>query len=106
MDEVGVHDEGKSAFALFDDSVCKHGLVVANGCTISLGEEGLEVFFGGRGVAHGGGTDSEDAVKVVPDVGVDDGFEFCEHSWGVEVGGSVRASDPADDGGDVAVEVQ
>ena len=45
-------------------------------------------------------------MKVVPDVGVDDGFEFCEHGWGVEVGGSVGASDPADDGGDVAVEVQ
>ena len=43
VDEVGVHDEGKSAFALFEDSVGKHGLVVANGGMISVGEEGLEV---------------------------------------------------------------
>ena len=91
---------------MFDDGCFENVLVVTNGSVIAILQEGLEVCFGCGSVAERRGADSEDAVQIGPDVSINDWFEFGQDGDRVEVGVSVRTSDPADDSGDVAVEVE
>ena len=54
----------------------------------------------------GWGANGEDPLEVGPYVGVDNGMEFGKDFGRVEVGICVWAPYPADDSGDVAVEVE
>jgi hypothetical protein len=107
VDEAGVHDDnGKPAFALLHDRLGKHGLVGTNRCVVAVLEVRLEVCFRSTGVAKGWVAGGEDAVEVRPDVGVNDRFELGEEVWCIDVSVGVVATDPANDSGDVAIEVK
>jgi hypothetical protein len=104
--EGGVHNYGKAAFALLDDCCCENILIVTNRSVIAVVQKGLEVGFGCGCIAKGRGADGEDAMQVVPYVGIDDGAEFLENVGRVEVGIGVRPTNPADDSSNIAVEMK
>jgi hypothetical protein len=106
VDEGGVHNEGKASFALLDDGGFEDILVIADGCVVAVCQVSLKIGFRGGGVAMGWCANTEDPVEIGPDIGVEDRAELCEDRWNVEVGIGVGPTNPADDGGDVAIKVE